>query len=456
METSPKIKSIFKFLYSRRNDFLAVAFFCYALGCGFGAGIHGAEYTAVWLINVAICSIMLALPSEKPVTAWKFVNIFIYFFFLIANAVQYGMGGSVTSFEIVFSDSRYLQFQLLTLAILVIFNGLYILLGRRRRKIRRRSHDKRKEIAPLQLLILSAAATVIFLCVIRFDVAMLFSRYRWSGFMNELSDSSLSPLMHIISQILRPIPVCCLIVVLLGGCRSRKISVLLWALAIFTSFPTGLPRFICAALWLPVVFIVLSRWCNSSAMTVGIVGGIMLFFPLLEQFRFSDAKESSFHGAMQYYNTLNFDASQMMMSALEADTVTNGRQLAGAGLFFVPRRIWPEKPEGSGYLIARHYSARWLNVSMPLFAEGYLNFGWFGFILFTSLTSVGAREIDNRLDFSAPPSYEKTSMGYLILLIALSLYILRGSLLTAFGSAVALMICYFICRTASRPLQKVR
>ena len=56
-----------------------------------------------------------------------------------------------------------------------------------------------------------------------------------------------------------------------------------------------------------------------------------------------------------------------------------GRQLLGALLFFVPSAVWSGKPLASGIFIANYlianYSMWFTNLSAPLIAEGYLDFG---------------------------------------------------------------------------------
>jgi hypothetical protein len=54
----------------------------------------------------------------------------------------------------------------------------------------------------------------------------------------------------------------------------------------------------------------------------------------------------------------------------EIESITYGRQLVGALLFFVPSSLWPNKPIGSGTLVAENmlmtrYSFWYTNISMP-------------------------------------------------------------------------------------------
>lgn len=55
---------------------------------------------------------------------------------------------------------------------------------------------------------------------------------------------------------------------------------------------------------------------------------------------------------------------------------TNGRQLLGCFLFFIPRTIWKTKPIGSGALVAEIIGQEHTNISMPFIGEGLINFGF--------------------------------------------------------------------------------
>ena len=73
-----------------------------------------------------------------------------------------------------------------------------------------------------------------------------------------------------------------------------------------------------------------------------------------------------------------------------------GNQLLGAILFFVPRSIWPSKPLGTGHTaivaLDQHYFS---NVSAPLIAEGYVNFGIVGVVLFALAAGWIFRKLDS-------------------------------------------------------------
>jgi hypothetical protein len=89
------------------------------------------------------------------------------------------------------------------------------------------------------------------------------------------------------------------------------------------------------------------------------------------------------------YFSLNYDAFVnigVVIRHVEVNGLSYGFQMLSAFLFFVPRSIWPAKPDASGmivgdYLIENH-SYTFSNLANPFLSEGYLNFGILGVIMF--------------------------------------------------------------------------
>jgi len=62
-----------------------------------------------------------------------------------------------------------------------------------------------------------------------------------------------------------------------------------------------------------------------------------------------------------------------------------GLQTLGAIGFLVPRRIWPDKPIGTGAMVTGDLGFGWTNWSMPIVAEGFVDFSYPGVILLASV-----------------------------------------------------------------------
>jgi hypothetical protein len=131
---------------------------------------------------------------------------------------------------------------------------------------------------------------------------------------------------------------------------------------------------------------------------------------------------------------------------------TDGRQLSGVVLFFVPRAVWTGKPQDTGDTVhdALGYPDR-LNQSSPLWVELFVDGGYplvaVGFVGYGYvLTSLERRRLAESVSLL-------TATSCLVPLIAsYQLFILRGSLLGAtprFVTLVLLARLMFVRRTVA-------
>ncbi|MDN3481486.1 O-antigen polysaccharide polymerase Wzy [Arthrobacter sp. APC 3897] len=120
-----------------------------------------------------------------------------------------------------------------------------------------------------------------------------------------------------------------------------------------------------------------------------------------------------------------------------------GMQALGPLLFWVPRVAWPEKPLDTGVEVGMWMNSNNLNLSAPLWAEAWINFGLLGLILVFVGLGLLARRLDS--GFRAE-ILSKGSVGYLgISIFAGYLFIiLRGSLLQSMGRLMILVLSILI------------
>jgi hypothetical protein len=157
--------------------------------------------------------------------------------------------------------------------------------------------------------------------------------------------------------------------------------------------PVSNPRY-----WfLTVVFSVLftafprSAVVYRAALVTGVVVALLLF-PFLDRYRYeSGAGPGAAHrsapgpGPAPVLEPLTLkDYDQTGMFANTVSYVrsgaghSGGRQLAGDLLFFVPRSVWHGKPPDSGVRVGRWMGMTNTNLSSPLWAELWLDFGPLG------------------------------------------------------------------------------
>ena len=148
----------------------------------------------------------------------------------------------------------------------------------------------------------------------------------------------------------------------------------------------------------------------------------------------------------QCFFSAEYDAWANIYTSLEIVKVYGmqwGHQLLGSVLFFVPSSIWTTKPLATGiflgnYLIA-HYGMWFTNLSAPLVAEAYLDFGYFGVTVYacafaTLVAFLNKLALEDK--WVALPMATYASVFLMLLL--------RGSLMIALAYASAAFLSFYL------------
>ena len=181
--------------------------------------------------------------------------------------------------------------------------------------------------------------------------------------------------------------------------------------------------------------------------------GLLVLFPFFDNFRYYNGSVS-FGFNFNYLNTMNFDAGQNFMITMKFQLITFGRQLMGALLFFVPRKIWPTKPIGSGATLAAEQDA-FSNISMPYFGEGYINFGLLGIFLFTVFLAFITAYLDRNYWKSGDPRVKTWFTPYYLVFVGAALFIMRGDLMSSFAYTFATLFDVWIVMKITRLRRKM-
>lgn len=400
-------------------------------------------YVLFAILNAFISIKEIFREQNRSFTLHKVVNVFILFFFVIANALQYNMRSIVTSLHVVFTDSDYCIFQIWVTMILCIFNFAYRYVGNKKQLnfIKNKYTLKSEKI----LLLTALVATLIVIAHFRGDFVRLFFRGLESDMASYSEDMESNVANSLLfGKIIRPIPVVCYLLGVLSGI-SKKNKLLLFIMMLVTSFPLGLARNAVAMYWLPVIMSGIPVLRRKNVFVISLMFGLLVIFPFFDNFRYYNG-DISFQLSFNYFNTMNFDASQEMMYIMKNEVITYGYQLIGVLLFFVPRSIWPTKPIGSGAYIASQQGA-FANISMPFWGEGYINFGYLGIILSCILLAYFTRIVDNafwtkknKVGFGLTHTYD----GLYLLILGALLFVLRGDLLSSFAFLIGTICVYYI------------
>lgn len=405
--------------------------------------INFGSYFFLIVINSTMVLWNMINIKMRPYSIFMFVNLFIYAFFILANAIQYSNSSNVLTFYIVFQEGDYIEFQFILMILIALYSIIY---NYGQKNINSNVILKIKEFnfSSKKLLLISLIFTFLILAYYKFNPYLLFARGIGEEMMLESGirrsaqrDSNTSMLLF--NNFIRLIPWACCIIGLIFSVKKR-ILLLLGIGAFLTVCPTGIPRNAAAMCWIPIVILVFRRRIKGHRFLYLMFIGLLVIFPLLDNFRRFDGS-FKFNFGFDYLDSMNFDASQVLMAVIKLDVVSMGRQLLGVLFFFVPRSIWPDKPIGSGHFLVTEMGGWFTNVSMPVFAEGYMNFGFLGMIIFTILLALFSKKMDNIYwsDSYAPSIWQ----GYYYISLGAVMFIMRGDLMSSFAYTVGICCCYY-------------
>lgn len=213
---------------------------------------------------------------------------------------------------------------------------------------------------------------------------------------------------------------------------AMRLLMTLLVLLVFN--PLANARFVFLSAYLAV----LGSWINvpkRAMIGLAVAGPLLLFFVLpLTKVMFNTealSREAS-RNTKDYLVSTEFDAFQQSMNAVayvEANGFNYGSQLLAAPLFWVPRSLFPDKPESSGTEVADFMGYIFLNLALPLYSEWYLAIGIPGVLGFGFLWGVLLRNVDSRgCNFNDPAGNVSFWRINALLLGAFSFIIYRGSL----------------------------
>ena len=225
------------------------------------------------------------------------------------------------------------------------------------------------------------------------------------------------------------------------------ISILLCAFLL--NFPLAIPRYLAFTFYLSWLLAISWNWVRSGkAFIISILTILLLIGPLVSVTRYAgiDMGKRLHHPIAIFkhaYLTSDYDAySSLCRTIYFVDTAgsTRGKQLAGVALFFVPRKVWPSKPIGSGAHLFTKLNYDFKNVSCTYLAEGYINFGIGGSIAFALILSFLIAIYDTAFwQFKREYSFHYLHIFYLVLM-GMLMFLLRGDLLSSFAYTCGLFI----------------
>lgn len=234
-----------------------------------------------------------------------------------------------------------------------------------------------------------------------------------------------------------------------------SVMFLLLVLALLVDNPISSARYMVGTVILGLLFITLP-WSRRSSMFLWIVVlfvGLVLVFPYAALFRNTTNPSLNFVPVVaQLTGSGDYDAFQSLVNTIKFvnyNGVTYGVQLLGVILFWVPRVVWPSKPIGTGQLVAEHAGYSFTNLSSPLWAEGFVNFGILGVILFMTIYGFGSGVLEQKYLY-----YRRNNASVLSalvpLLAAYQIFFVRGTLISTFAYIIPFVLYMSLAFRKSR------
>lgn len=393
---------------------------------------------------IQFISILFIFHKDKsPYSLNKIVSLFFYFFYGVAPLLQFYNQSSFFGARTI-SETEYFYMNVLIIFIFLFYQILYYFFWQKKiansQIIFFQKYSLEQKLNFIQTILLIGISVFSFFMVFAANNFNLMSMFLRGGTLKEsVIDSSTSSLL--IFRVFQPLAMICLFYYILSPSKKVAVYFILTILAVLTCFPLAMPRFSAAALYIPLLLIAMPIMRKKNVFSLSIVGGLLLVFPFLNNFRyFSENAEIKIGLDLKMFLAGDFDSFQNFTLIVSDNIITWGRQLLGVLLFWMPRSIWSEKPIGSGAFMAQEEGYFFDNVSCNYFAEGYINFGLFGIILFVLLLSLLSARLDKiywQIIYNHKSNY--FHVIYMVL-IGMFFFILRGDLMSSFAYTVGFLI----------------
>jgi oligosaccharide repeat unit polymerase len=360
----------------------------------------------------------------------------------------------------VYSDQR------ITFAYFIILLGLLsyeigIFLGKRKFKNLSVSEDKFKVNVSSNWLVFITILSLLFtiLVLAKTGFSSLFAARLE---LDTIYSSSYSKTGTLIYSNLQKVPIFVSLVLCIVTWLNKKklkvkkpptmLLVFLLVINIIISNPVSNARYWFGSVALAIMFLFV-KWGKRTFVSYAILVSVLLLiiFPYSDVFRNNtDINLSSDTLTYQLTQKGDYDAFQQLLNTIIYVThegVTYGYQLLGALFFWVPRSIWVDKPYGSGHLVAEHIGYQFTNLSSPLWAESYINFGLIGVFIIFALYGYISYYLQKRYIISRQNNVVSIFQIIVPFLAAYQLFLLRGDLLNGIAYMSAFILFSFLYTT---------
>lgn len=359
-----------------------LAYFCFVYkGFHFNLNVLSIFF-AIGLLSIA--GIYFS-PQKNTVSLNTSLCLFYFFFFSLAPIIQF-KGNVVFQYSHPFQAAVYITSAYYVLSSLLLYFLLYYsghhFLNKFNFKVKERlSIPISKQLVILYLV--SILASVFYLYLLKFKWDLLLFR----PFAYDLkSNTNLGLLGYALLSAVKLVPVVVLYRYQFCVNKLTKHSILFLFFVFFCCFPLALPRGVMAIIYIPIFLLFFKKLAFNHSFLLLFIFSFLIIFPFFNSFRYLE--QDRFKLSYQLFNTSHFDSFQNFMLLLKYQIVTDGTQLLGDLLFFIPESLWPEKPAPTGFLLAHKLGFTHHNIAIPLIGEAYVNFAEIGILIFVSINAM--------------------------------------------------------------------
>ena len=217
-----------------------------------------------------------------------------------------------------------------------------------------------------------------------------------------------------------------------------------FSLFMIVNYPLSLPRFILFSYL--IAFYCYSFRPNFKTKSIVILSfafGITTLFPYMSYLTRGEG-DFKFDIFNYYQSSGDFDGFQSIINTVifvDKYGYTFGNQIISSFLSFIPRSLWLNKGEPTGSIAAEAAGYDFLNISSPLPAEFYIDFGYIGLIFFSFSFGWFIRFVDKKIS-----NYSEKNLSYILSIIVISLIVIvaRGPILGVLNNAYIEILIFSI------------
>ncbi|PKG52042.1 hypothetical protein CXF54_05675 [Olleya sp. 1-3] len=395
----------------------------------------------VLLSSFFICcfSILKILSKKEHVFSLNnMFYIFVLFFIGLAPALQYKKGSYFLGDNSKLTETDFITGNIIFIVCILIYSFTYQwLISKKIFKKNKTNINVTTVFSSKIILILSVLTLITVFSYFSFDLKQLSQR----SFLFKNRANYTSSYLSIIN-VIRGVPMLLLIFYKLISKKNLKVEITLLVIIVLCNFPPGISRYKTAVIYLPLLLVYFRPILKKQVFALGFVTLFLSVFPYLNHFRHNSNLVPEKILDLGMFTEIHFDSYQNSVNVITNNIITNGNQLLGVALFFIPRSLWGDKAVGSGHVLAdvlKHKGHS--NVAVSYFAEGYINLGYVGVFLFTLFLAI----INSFFDYRYwETNSNKAFQTLYLILIPFQFFVLRGSLITSVSNLIGYLVCIII------------